>query len=200
MRNLLLVPIVLAAIVALPAGAQVPSGTATVVSSEPGKVHLQETVKVTARVVAIDKVDRIVTLKGPKGNMVDVACGDEVRNFDQIKLGDQVTAVFVESAYIELKKNSNGIRERIETETGARAKLGERPAGYAVRELVILADVIGVDPQKRTVTLKGAKGNVVTIPVKDPEQFKLVKVGDQVEATYTMATAISVDATPVMKK
>ena len=31
--------------------------------------------------------DAHVTLKGPKGNVVDVVAGDEVKNFDQIKAG-----------------------------------------------------------------------------------------------------------------
>jgi len=53
---------------------------------------------------------------------------------------------------------------------------------------------------KMTVTLKGPKNNIVTLPVKNPDQFKVVKKGDQVEVTYTQAMAISVEATPVLKK
>jgi hypothetical protein len=200
MHKLLLVPLLVVGVLVLPAGAQTPGTTTTQMSSEPGKVHLKQTVEMSARVVGIDRAARIVTLKGPKGNTVDVVCGDEVRNFDQIKLGDQVTAHYVESLYLELKKTKAGVRESVETESGARAKLGERPAGLAVRELVILADVVAVDPQKRTITLKGPKGNIVVLPVQNPDQFKVVKQGDQVEATYTQAMAVSVDPTPVMKK
>jgi hypothetical protein len=200
MRKLLLLPVLLIGAVALPAGAQAPGTTTTTqMSSEPGKVHMQQTVTLSARVVGIDRADRIVTLKA-EGKTVDVACGDEVKNFAQIKLGDQVTAKYVESLYLELKKSNGGIRESVETETGARAKLGERPAGMAVRELVILADVTAVDPEKKTVTLKGPKGNYETLPVRNPDQFKVVKKGDQVEVTYTQAMAISVDPTPVLKK
>jgi hypothetical protein len=208
MHKLSLVPVLMAGVLALPAGAQapdttptkMPGTTTTKMSSEPGKVRMEQTVTVSARVVGIDRAARIVTLKGPEGNTFDVLCGDEVRNFDQIKLGDQVNAKYLESLYLELKKTKAGIRESVETETGVRAKLGERPAGMAVKELVILADVIAVDPQKQTITLKGPKGNVVTLPVKNPDQFKVVKKGDQVEATYTQALAISVDPTPVLKK
>jgi hypothetical protein len=200
MHKLLLVPLLVVGVLPLPAGAQTPGTTTTQMSSEPGKVHLQQTVEMSARVVGIDRAARIVTLKGPKGNTVDVVCGDEVRNFDQIKLGDQVTARYLESLYLELKKTKAGVRESVESEAGARAKLGERPAGLVVREVVILADVTAVDPQKRTITLKGPKGNVVVLPVQNPDQFKVVKQGDQVEATYTQAMAISVDPTPVMKK
>jgi len=196
MRKLLLTPLLFVGVLALPAGAQTAT---TQMSSEPGKVHVQQTVTMQARVVGIDRADRIVTLKGSTGDTVDVVCGDEVRNFDQIKLGDQVTTRYVESLYLELKKTSTGVRERVEAEAGARAKLGERPAGMAVREVVILADVTDVDPKNQTITLRGPKKSV-TLPVKNPDQFKVVKKGDQVEATYTQAFAISVDLTPVLKK
>jgi hypothetical protein len=200
MRKYLLVPLLIVGVLALPAQAQAPGTAATQMSSEPGKVHMERTVQMSARVVEIDRPARIVTLKGPKGNTVDVVCGDEVRNFDQIKLGDQVTARYMESLYLELKKTNAGFRESVEGEAGARAKLGERPAGLAVRERVVLADVVAVDPQKQTVTLKGPKGNVVVVSVRNPDHFKLVKQGDQVEATYTQAFAVSVDPTPVLKK
>jgi hypothetical protein len=47
------------------------------------------------------------------------------------------------------------------------------------------------------VSLRGPK-QTVDLQVRDPEQFKLVKVGDQVEATYTEAVALSVE--PVAAK
>ena len=70
------------------------------------------------------------------------------------------------------------------------------PAGAAVRQVTVLADVIGVDPKKKTITLKGPKGNVVTLDVQNPDQFKVVKKGDQVEVTYTEALALSVEPAP----
>jgi hypothetical protein len=198
--NRVLVPLLVVGVLALLARAQTPETATTQVSSELGNVYMQRSVAMSAQVVEIDRAARILTLKGPEGNTVDVLCGDEVRNFDQIKLGDEVIARYVESLYVELKKTEAGVREGIEREAGARAKLGEHPAGLAVRELVVLADVVAVDPQKQTVTLKGPKGNVVELPVKNPDHFKLVKQGDQVEATYTQAFAVSVDPRPVLKK
>jgi hypothetical protein len=40
--------------------------------------------------------------------------------------------------------------------------------------------------------LRGPK-RTVDLRVRDPKQIKLVKVGDQVEATYTEAVAVSVE-------
>jgi len=45
--------------------------------------------------------------------------------------------------------------------------------------------------------LRGPK-RIVDLHVRNPEQFKLAKVGDQVEATFTDAVAISLE--PAMGK
>jgi hypothetical protein len=48
------------------------------------------------------------------------------------------------------------------------------------------------------VSLRGPK-QTVALKVRDPEQFKLVKVGDQVEATHTEAVALSVESVAAKK-
>jgi len=59
-----------------------------------------------------------------------------------------------------------------------------------------IAQVTAVDPKKSTITLKGPRGNVLTLNVQNPDQFKVVKKGDQVEVTYTEAFALSVEPAP----
>ncbi len=65
----------------------------------------------------------------------------------------------------------------------------------AGRTVTVIADVIGVDAEKQTVKLKGPK-RTVDLKVRDPEQLKLIKVGDQVEATFTEAVAVAVEPAP----
>jgi len=57
-----------------------------------------------------------------------------------------------------------------------------------------------VDQAKSTISLKGPSGNVVDLKVQNPDQFKVVKKGDQVEAVYTQAAAISVTPAPAADK
>ena len=54
-----------------------------------------ELVVVTATVKAIDKKNRVVTLKFPDGKEKKVKSGPEVRNFAQIRVGDEVKAQFL---------------------------------------------------------------------------------------------------------
>ena len=168
----------------------------TIVASEPGKAAIVRAAEISAQVVSIDKATRTVTLKGPQGKVVDIVAGDEVKNFDQIKLGDFVVARYVQAITLELRKTKVKAGEPTVTESMARAKPGDRPAGVVGREVNAIADVIGVDPKKSTITLKGPRGNVVTLNVQNPDQFKVVKKGDQVEVTYTEALALSVEPAP----
>lgn len=186
-----------AAAFAATALAQPPSPAAgAVVVSEPGRAAIVEATEISAQVVGIDKATRTVTLKGPQGKVVDVVAGDEVKNFDQIKLGDLVVARYAQALTLELRKTKVKPGEPTVTEAAARAKPGERPAVAGAREVTAIADVIGVDPKKSTITLKGPRGNVVTLNVQNPDQFKVVKKGDQVEVTYTEAVALSVEPAP----
>jgi ribosomal protein L6P/L9E len=179
---------------ALPALAQTkPEASAAVVAaSAPGQATLAASVTVSASVEAIDKATRQVTLKGPKGNLNTVTAGPDVRNFDQIKVGDMVTVRYVEALTLTLKKGGKELRGMTETPVAARAAAGERPAGVVANQTEVTANVIAVDAKTQTVTLKGPK-QTVELRVPDPGQFKLIKVGDQIQAVYTEAVALSVD-------
>ncbi|WP_408368813.1 MULTISPECIES: hypothetical protein [unclassified Paraburkholderia] len=61
------------------------------------------------------------------------------------------------------------------------------------QEVKIVADVVAVNSRNRTVTLKGPKGNTLDLKEEDPAQFANIKKGDQVDAVYTEALAISVE-------
>jgi len=166
------------------------------VASEPGKAAVVRAAEIAAEVVGIDKATRTLTLKGPKGNVVDLVAGAEVKNFDQIKLGDFVVARFAQALTLELRKTRTAAGEPTVREEAAKAKPGERPAVVGARQVTVLADVVAIDQKNSTITLKGPKGNEVILSVQNPEQFKVVKKGDQVEATYTEALALSVEPAP----
>jgi Cu/Ag efflux protein CusF len=170
---------------------------AVAVGTAPGKGVVAQTVKVSGTITAIDKATRDVTLKGPQGNEVTLTVGPEAKNFDSLKVGDQVNAEYLEALTLELKKGGGLVVQRTDKSGVAGAKPGERPAAVGGRQITVVADVIGVDAAKQTVTLKGPQ-RTVDLRIPDPEQFKRIAKGDQVEATYTQAVAIAV--VPAAKK
>jgi len=165
---------------------------ATITATAPGTGVAERVAQITASVEAVDSAERTVTLKGPAGDIVTLSVGPEVQNFDQIRVGDLVVVRYLEALTLELKKRGTAERERTESGVSGRASPGERPAAIDAHEVHVVADVIAVDPLTQTVRLRGPT-RVVDLRVDDPEQFKLVAVGDQVEATYTEAVAISVE-------
>jgi hypothetical protein len=180
---------------AAPAIAQQTPVGAEIKASEPGKVAMARAVKASALVTAIDAASRTLMLKGPEGGVFELVAGDEVRNFDQIKVGDSVVVTYVRGLTMEVKKG-DGIRESTEKTDAVRAKPGEKPAGAVGRQVTIVADVVAVDQKKKTITLKGPKGNVVELDVQNPEHFKVVKTGDQVIVDYVEAVAVAVEPAP----
>jgi len=184
----------IATVVAATAFAQKPAATGgAVITSEPGKATAVRAVEISAQVVAIDKATRTLTLKRPKGDAVDLVASADVKNFDQIKVGDFIVARYAEALTLELRKTKGAVGEPTVREKTAQAKPGERPAVAGAREVTAIATVTAMDPKKSTITLKGPRGNVVTLNVQNPDQFKVVKKGDQVEVTYTEALALSVE-------
>jgi len=172
---------------------------AALMASAPGTGTIASAVSVSARVEAIDKAQRQLTLKGPQGNVQTVTAGPEVRNFDQIKVGDMVVARYVEALTLTLKKDGKELVAKAETQDAARSKAGEKPAGVVGRQVEVTADVIAINAKTQTLTLKGPK-QTVDLRVPDPAQFKMVKVGDQIQAVYTEALALSVETAAPVKK
>ena len=156
-----------------------------------------QTVKVTATITAIDPKTRAVTLKGPQGNEVVITAGPEVKNFAQLKVGDQVNVEYLEALTLELKKGGGQAVSRTEEVVGGAAKPGERPAAAGARQIRIIADVVNVDAPNQRVTLRGPN-RTVDLKVRDPQQLAMIAKGDQVEAVFTEAIAIAVE--PAAKK
>jgi len=197
MRKSAITGLIASCMLALPVFAQQGPTGAQVTASSPGKAAIAQTVKASAGITAIDKATRTVTLKTAAGESFDVVAGDEVKNFDQMAVGDQVVVQYVRALSLEVKKGG-GAAATTEKADAVRAKAGEKPGGAIGRQVTVMAEVVAVDPKQKIIKLKGPKGNVVVLDVQNPEQFKAVKKGDKVEAVYTEALAISVE--PAKKK
>lgn len=147
-------------------------------------------VTVTAKVEAIDPASRTLTLKGPKGNVVTIKVGDQVKNLDQVKVGDQVIAKYYEALAIRVTKA--GQKGASVEESTEKAKPGQKPAGAVARKITMTAVIKEINKKDSTVTLQGPEGNIRTIRVRNPKNLENVDVGDHVTITYTQALAVSV--------
>jgi Cu/Ag efflux protein CusF len=179
---------------ALPAVAQTSGAT---MQTSPGKATLRHEHQIVATVEEVDAAKGHVTLKGPKGNLVPLTVGPEVRNLAQVKVGDKVRVRYAEALSLTLKKDGKELPSAKAASETMRAPAGATPAGAVGEQVTVVANVIAVDAKTHQVTLKGPS-RTVDLYVEDPEQLKLIKVGDQVEAVYTQAVAVTVE--PVAAK
>ena len=193
-KTTLIAALIVAATASFAASAQ---SSGAVVDRQPGKVGMAQAVDVTATISALDAAKREITLKGPDGKEVTMVAGPEVKNYNQLKVGDKVDIQYVEALVLELKKGGGLPVARTDKEEMTGAKPGEKPGVKGARQLTVVGDVIALDPATQTVTLKGPQ-RTAELKVRDPEQFKLISKGDQIQATYTEALAVAVK--PAAKK
>ncbi len=116
-----------------------------------------ELVSVSATVQAVDQANRIVTLKGPEGEVFDLKVGPEVKNLPQVKVGDVVVAKYFEAVAIEVRKGGLGIRSAESQTAVSRAEPGQRPAGAIATTTTVVANVLKVDAAKHIVTRPGTE-------------------------------------------
>lgn len=178
----------LGAVALQPVHAQDKAQPVTVADAEGGGV----VVSVVGEITAVDAANRIVSIKGPKGNVSDMLVDERVRNLEQVKVGDRVRLTYRVGVALALLKGGDGIREKIETESASRSAPGAKPGGTLVKTTTVIANVEAVNQKRKIVTLKGPEGKVVDVQVKDPQVLKDVKVGDQVGARITESVAVRV--------
>lgn len=156
-------------------------------------IEVGEAIMITAVVLAIDREHRIVTLRGPKGRVVDLVVGEEAHNFDKVKIGDDVSIAYYESVALYLGEHGSAPEAQASVVVKRAAK-GDQPAGLAVGVIDVSAKIVAIDLENRTVTLELPDGEIVTTPVTEKVRpLDTLKVGDTIHARLTKAIAISVD-------
>ena len=159
--------------------------------TEPATV--ERTSEATATVTAIDLPERLVTLRGPEGNLFTVQASEEVRNLPQLEVGDRVVVRYHEAIAAEMAKPG---QEASASATAMRAPPGAKPGGELAQEVTTMVEITDLDPATHTVSFTDPDGLAQTITVQDPRMQDFVetlKVGDEVAITYTEALAISVE-------
>jgi Cu/Ag efflux protein CusF len=149
-------------------------------------------IRATGVIQAMDIEKRHITIKDSHGKVHVFGIGPEARNLDQLKVGDKVSVRYAQALTLTLMKDGKELRSRVETLSGDRTKAGQRPGGAIGEKVEVTADVVAVNRKTHMVTLRGTEYEV-DLTVRDPEQLKMIKVGDQVHAVYTEAVALSVE-------
>jgi hypothetical protein len=169
---------------------------ATATGPKPSRFEEQKQT-MTATVTAVDPKTRMVTLKDVDGDTaVTFKASDEVRNLDQVKVGDRLNVEYYESVAIKVQPPGeavNDVRAAVD-----RAQPGEKPGGMVTQHTTMTATVEKLDKKNSLATLRGPQGDMQTITVRDKKNLQNVNVGDRVVVTYTEMLTAAVRAPATM--
>ena len=151
-----------------------------------------ESVSVTVTVEAIEQSTRTLTVKSDQGIYETIQVPPDVKRFSELKVGDKITARYYENVVIRVKKPGEAA---VDLESAALTRSqGARPGATAASQRTITVTVTAMDPKTSSVTVKGPNDYTYSRKVADKKAFGQLKVGDQLEMTWTDALLISVDS------
>ena len=146
----------------------------------------------TLEVVEINHDQRWVKLKDENGDIEQIDVGSDVRNFDQVKVGDIVNIDYAEAIQIQVFNPDEVESGTYSDAAFGRTEEGQKPGLVAIENVTRIAAISAIDLENKTVTLQDKEGNTKTLKPRYPENLKKVKVGDKVMFSYTKALSISV--------
>jgi len=153
----------------------------------------KESMEVSAKVVAVDSQNRLLSLSGPAGTST-ILCGPEIVNFPQIQVGDEVKVTYTAALAASITKSKAQPVTTLDTQAGT-APEGSKPAAMVGATVTTTVLIESVDTSFDTVSFKRPDGFSRTIAVESPEGKKFIrtlKKGDKVDVAYTEALAIAV--------
>jgi len=150
-----------------------------------------ESVTMTATVEAIDQGTRTVTVKDDKGIYETIQAPPEMKRFSELKVGDKITARYYQNVVIRMKKPGEA---PVDVDSAALTRSEGTPGVTAAAQRTITVAVTAMDPKTSSVTVKGPNGYMYSRKVADKKAWAQLKVGDQLDMTWTEAVLLSVDA------
>ena len=148
-----------------------------------------------AQVVAVSKEDRRITFRRDDGALIEVLANDDVRNFEQIQVGDVLHVRYREAMRATLLPPGENVKVTNAAFGAARAPTGAKPgagAGYSVSARV---KILGIDRENQVVTFATPTGDVGARKVQTEqgrEFVKGLKAGDIVQLDFAESLALEI--------
>jgi len=152
-------------------------------------------VTVQGTVQAVDYAARTVTIRGQGGGVVTVDVPANATRFEQIKVGDTVTASYYDRISVRLKPAGEAAVDRT-IEPTTTATPGTLPGATRTKQRVATVTITGWSPTDKVLTFTGPPNGTAysrrLLDSTDPKIVEGLKVGDRVDVTRTEAVTVSV--------
>ena len=152
-------------------------------------------VTLQGQITALNTKTRAVTVTGTDGGAVEFVAGPEVRNFNQLKVGDKVTLDYNAAIALALEPAGSAPVGVTKSQAKTMPVRGQKPGGARSNTIEIVTEVTAVNPTRNTIALRGPGGNTQLIAVERPDlraKLPSVKRGDLVKISYTEAVALAI--------
>ena len=166
----------------------------TMSAAQPREAETQVTVQGT--VDAVDHAVRTVTIRLQDGRVVTLDVPPTAVRFEQVKVGDTISATYFDRVSIRLKPAGEAAVDRTVEPTTVGTP-GMLPGATRTRQRVTTVTITGWDPANRVVSFTGPNGTAYTrglLDTTDPKIMQGLKVGDRVDVTRTEAVTVAVQA------
>jgi hypothetical protein len=157
----------------------------------PGGVRV-DTIKLAAKVTEINLPKREMTIETPDGATTTVVASPDVKNFDQIRVGDRINATVTQELVVHLRQP--GARKAGgEAAVVALAPEGGKPGMVMAHTMEITARVKSIDLNNHKATLEFPGGRTRTVAVRPDVDLTKAKVGQEIVVQTTETVAIAVE-------
>jgi len=171
---------------------------ATMVSSawaqQPGGAYTSTLTRTRATVTAIDPATREVTIQGDHGP-VTIQVGPDVKNFNNLKVGDRVNISYYQGTAAQLVKGGKTVKDPAVSTFAQGNSPGLRPSGLVGASATVTVKIQDVNLPTNTVAFTRSDGTTHIVQVKSPEMqsfLRELKRGDTVQVTFTDSVAVEI--------
>jgi len=160
---------------------------------------VRNAISLSGTVEAVDHDTRTVTVRGEQGNVVALDVPKSVARFDQIKVGDRITASYFDVVSVRPKPAGEADVDRYLPPTTA-ATAGTLPGAVKATQRVSTVTITSWDPATGVLTFTGPKGTKYTrhLLETDVRLMEGLKVGDRADVTRTESVTFGVQEPTVV--
>jgi hypothetical protein len=146
----------------------------------------------TATIQAIDSTARTITLRNQAGEEDTYAVGPEVKRFNEMKVGDTVKMTYRESIVLQIRKPGDKPGPT-SLQGGVTPGTGALPSATVGVQAKMTVTVKAIDLNVPSITVTTPDSRTVTRKVENKKNLEGVKVGDQIDITYTQSLLTAIE-------
>jgi hypothetical protein len=164
-------------------------------ATEPLRVERAIETSVTATVKQVNYATREVTLADQSGNELTIVADQSVQRLNEVKVGDEVVAVYRATLVGELREPTAEERANpiVAVAAAGRAPMSSAPAGGVGTIVRVVTTVQAIDLPNMRVTLQGPMGDLVIVKARNKQNVERLKINDTIVITFSEAMAVSLE-------